>query len=461
MNAPEPISLEELADLGRRAHAAALAAGAGEAEAFAEDSRGREVRVFEGEVESLSDSAERGVGVRAWVEGRAGYAYGSDVEDEGLRTIAFAAVEAARVSDPDEHAVPPPLSPPAPRIGGLYDAALAATPIGEAIALAQDTERACRAADPRVAQVEETVYADSSDRVAIASSAGLEGAYETSSCYAFLYAIAGEGEERETGLGFGLGRAPGALDPEEIGVEAAERATALLGAGKPASRSCAVVLDPFVAASFAGFIGSSLCADSIQRQRSPFAGRLGEEVGSSAFSLHDDGLDPEGPASAPVDGEGVPRGRTALVESGTLRTYLHDTYTAHREGNGAHSTGNASRSGYRTPPSVAASNLIVTPGRASFEELLGEAGDGVYVSDVSGLHSGVNPVTGQFSVGAKGRAIRGGELAEALTGFTIASDLVSMLRAVRAVAAEPRWVPFGGSVNTPALLIGEMAIGGA
>jgi PmbA protein len=135
----------------------------------------------------------------------------------------------------------------------------------------------------------------------------------------------------------------------------------MIGAVKPKSRSCPVVLDPTVAASFIGLIGRGLAASAVQRGRSPFAERLGEEVANEALLLHDDGLDPDGFASAPFDGEGVPRRRTALIEAGTLRTYLYDTYTANR-GEAAASTGNASRSGYRSQPSVSASNLIVAPG---------------------------------------------------------------------------------------------------
>ena len=156
----------------------------------------------------------------------------------------------------------------------------------------------------------------------------------------------------------------------------------------------------------------------------------------------------------------MPRRRTALIEGGRLRTYLYDTYTANREG-GA-STGNAARA--RLP--LAALGLGLEPGRrrrrrSPSPSCSREAGDGVFVTDVAGLHSGVNPVTGVFSVGASGRAIRGGELAEPLREFTIASDLVSMLGAVRAAGAEARWVPFGGSVSTPPLLIGEMAVSGS
>jgi PmbA protein len=233
----------------------------------------------------------------------------------------------------------------------------------------------------------------------------------------------------------------------------------MIGAGKPESRSCPVVLDPTVAASFIGLLGSTLGADAVQRGRSPLAGRVGDEVAGEAFILHDDGLDPAGFATAPIDGEGLPRRRIALIEGGRLRTYLYDTYTARR--GGAESTASAGRAGYRSQPSVSASNLVVGPGSSSFEELLADAEGGVWISDVAGLHSGVNPVSGVFSVGASGRAIRDGALAEPMREFTIASDLVSMLRAVLAAGAEARWVPFGGSVCTPPLLIGEMAVSGS
>ena len=118
------------------------------------------------------------------------------------------------------------------------------------------------------------------------------------------------------------------------------------------------------------------------------------------------------------------RGRRACAPTSTTPT--RPTAAA------AASTGNAAASGYRSQPSVSASNLIVAPGELSLRaSCLSEAGEGVLVTDVAGLHSGVNPVPGVFSVGASGRAIRGGELAEPLREFTIASDLVSMLRAVR------------------------------
>ncbi|MFN8216211.1 MAG: TldD/PmbA family protein [Solirubrobacterales bacterium] len=448
----------ELSEIAQRAVAAAQAAGAGEAEAYAGRDAGREVRVHGGEVESFTAAVQAGVGVRAWIGHRVGYAYGTDLSRAGVEAIAARAAAAAAVADEDEFAAPPaPAEVEA--IAGLSDPGLAQSSADQVAELALTVERTALAADPRVAGVEQVVYADSADRVAIASSTGMAGEYEASSCFAYLQALAeGEGA-RETGLGFGLGRGPADLDPEAIGAEGAARAVSMIGAAKPASRACPVVLDPTVAASFAGLIGAGLGAGAVQRGRSPFAERLGEELASTAFVLFDDGRDPEGSSSAPFDGEGVPRRRTALIEGGRLRAFLYDTYTANR--GQAQSTGSAARSGYRSLPSVSTSNLIVAPGELSLEGLLGRAGEGVYVTDVAGLHSGVNPVTGVFSVGASGRAIRDGALAEPLREFTIAGDLVSLLGAVTAAGSESRWVPFGGSVSTPPLLVGEMALSGS
>jgi PmbA protein len=452
----------DLESIAGRALDAALAVGASDAEAYAQDGEGIEVRVYEGDVEALTESAQRGLGVRAWIDGRTGYAYGTDLTDDGLRSIASDAVEAARVSDSDAHAGPAEVAAEAvSEIAGLRDASLGGWGTERKVELAQQVESAARD-DARVVAIEDTVYADESQRVAIASSAGARGGYESTSCYAYARAIAAaDGDDRQTGLGFGVARGPAVLDAGAIGAEAADRATALLGATKPPSRSCPVVLDETVAASFIGFIGGVLCADAVQRGRSPFADRLGDEIAAAALTLSDDGIDPEGPASAPFDGEGTPHRRTALIEGGRLDTYLYDSYTARRAGGGQASTGNASRAGYRSAPSVSTTNLVIAEGEGTLDALLAEAAGGIYVTDVAGLHSGVNPVSGTFSVGASGRRIEGGELSDPHTEFTIASDLASMLGAVRAAARPARWVPFGGSVKAPALLIGEMAVAGS
>jgi PmbA protein len=447
----------DLEQAAARAVEAALAAGASDAEAWAEHAVEREIRVYEGNVESLTDAAGNGIGIRSFEDGRWGYAYGTDLSDAGLKALAEAAAGAAAVADPDEFAgLPDEFG--AAEVGPLASPLLEQWDTARKVELALEVERVARAREG-VSQVEEALYADGAQRVALANSRGFSAAYESTIAYAWASAFAGEGSDLMTGLGVGMARDPAGLDPEAIGDEAAQRALELVGARQVEGRRCPVVLDTFVAASFAGFIGGMLSADAVQRGRSLFADREGDEVAGAEFVLVDDGVHPEGPSTAPFDGEGSARRRTPLIEEGRLLTFLFDVRTA-RKG-GRQTTGNAGRGSYRSPPSVSTTNLVVEAGDASLEELVRRAGDGLYVSSVAGLHSGVNPVSGTFSVGATGRLIENGELGRPVREMTIASDLVSMLKSVEAVGGPGRWVPFGGSVRSAPVLIREMQVSGA
>ncbi len=203
-----------LQDVAGRALDAALGAGAEAAEAYAEDSTKREVRVFGGEVESLTEAGERGVGVRSWIGGRVGYAYGTDISAEGLRRLGADSAEAARIADPDEFAVPPEANGAAPEIEGLADPSVGEWTTERKVELAKAVESVARQADERIEAIETTVYVDEEASAALASSTGLAGAYEATACYAYLQAIAAAGGDRQTGLGFGMGRGPDDLDAE-------------------------------------------------------------------------------------------------------------------------------------------------------------------------------------------------------------------------------------------------------
>jgi PmbA protein len=447
------VKLDEIAG---RAVEAATGAGASDAEAWTEEATSRRIRVYEGEVESLSDAGGRGVGVRAFVDGRSGYAYGTDLSDAGIAEVAAVARAAADAADPDEYAGLPDEFGATP-VEGIASSALREWSTERKVELALAVERAARSR-PGVTQVENAIYSDADGSVALANSRGFAAGYDATQAWAYASAFAGEGADLMTGFGVDLGRDPDSLDPESIGAEAAERALALVGARQPESRRCPVVLDAFVAASFIGFIGSMLSADAVQRGRSLFAGREGDEIADPALALGDDGTDPEGPSSAPFDGEGSPSRRTPLIAGGRLLTFLFDARTARKAGRTT--TGNASRGSYRSPPSVGTTNLVLEPGTVDLDGLFGAAGEGLFVTEVAGLHSGVNPVSGTFSVGASGRLIEGGEAGAPVRELTIASDLVSMLQAVREVGSAGRWVPFGGSVKAPPVLVAQMVVSG-
>ena len=428
-------------------------------EAFALRKVETDIEVLDGEVDSLSRADTRGIGVRVIIDGRQGYASTAIVTDEGLRDVLEEARSNASVATPDEaNVLPEPAE--TPDVGQLARPGFDAVPVDEKISLGLSMERAARDADPRIRGIDVAKYGDVHVQVALASTRGLALTTERTDAWAYVMPMAADEDETQTGIGVTIGRAPSELDVETAGREGTERATRLLGAAKPESRRAPVVFDPYATASFLGVLSQALSAEAVLKGRSLFADRLGESVASDELTLVDDGLRPDGPATAPWDGEGVPQQTTALIEGGVLRSFLHNTWTARRTGDGATSTGNASRGSYRSSPGLAPTNLYLEPGRLDQRGILDRAGDGVYVQDVVGIHSGANPISGEFSVGITGLVIRDGELAEPIREATVASTIVDVLQAIRAVGSDLRFYPFGGALGGSTVLVGEMAISG-
>lgn len=442
-------------DLEDLAAAAVDAARAGEAvEAYAEGSRRTEVDARRGEVEGLTFAETRGLGVRLIVGGRLGFAYAAYPSIEEARDVVARARENAALATEDEHNVLPAASTWEP-IEGLYFEEQAAMPADDKVALALAFERAATTTDPRVRKVDTCSFGDSVGRAVIASTSGVSSGFERTGCWCVVETLAEQGGDTQTGFSFQVAHRVADLDPDGVAREAVERAAQMLGATKPATQHVSVVLDPFAASAFLGVLAGALTAEAVQKGRSLFADLVGERVGAEAFTLVDDGRLVAGPAASPFDDEGVPTGRTELIGGGVLNGFLHNTYTAHR--GGAVSTGNASRAGYRSTPGVGTTNLFVEPGVEGFDELVRRAEGGVLIRSVSGVHSGANPISGEFSVGATGLRIAGGALGEPVREMTIASTVPEMLRSIAAVGSDLR---FFSSVGTPSILIGEMTVAG-
>jgi PmbA protein len=430
-----------------------------EVEAFAVRSTETQIEALNGQVDALSSAVTRGVGVRVVVDGRQGYASTAVVTKEGLNEALAEARSNAAVATPDEANGLPDEQPPAD-VGDLTRPGLAATPVEDKIRLALDVERIARETSPEVRGVDAAAYGDTLIEAALVSTRGLERTLARTDAWAYVFALASRDGETQTGLGVTIGRAPDELDVEAAGREGASRAVRLLGSKKPESRKVPVVLDPYAAAQFLGVLSGALSAEAVLKGRSLFADRLGDEVAASGLHLIDDGLRPDGPATAPWDGEGVPQQRTAIIDDGRLASYLHNTWTARRTGGDARSTGNASRGSFRSSPGVAPTNIYLEPGNLSASEVIARAGDGVYVQDVAGIHSGANPISGDFSVGVTGLAIRGGELAEPFREATAASTILEILRSIDEVGSDLRFYPFGGALGGSTVLVTEMSVAG-
>jgi PmbA protein len=443
-----------LADLA--AKVAAEAEGGEEVEAFVGGSTSTSVKVHGGGIESLTQATTAGIGVRVVRDGRQGFAYAGTLDSAVIAEVLAEARDNAAYAEPEDWvglAEPDGVVPPEV---DLWRDELVAMPTDHKVALALDLERAVQARDPRIRGVRVAQWGDGSGAAAVATSTGISVTGRSTFCHLSVQALAEDGGETTTGYGVSVGRDQGDVSLDEAADDAAERATRLLGAVKPATGAVTLVLEPRMAATILGVVAGMLNGESVLKGRSPFAERVGEQIASPLLTLVDDPTDPRSLGADAHDGEGLATRRIPLIEAGVLQGFLHNTATGRRAG--VPSTASAVR-GYRSTPGVGAQALAVTPGVGSLDDLLAGVDHGVLVQSMTGLHSGVNPVSGDFSVGIEGLMVRGGARAEPVREATVASTVQRLLLDISAAGGEREWTP--GGTGAVALLIPGVTLSGA
>ena len=435
-----------------------------EVEAYVSRGKSTEVKVFEGGVESLSVAESAGVGIRvvtapgvaAGGGRRQGFAYAGSLDDDVVAETLEEARDNAGFGTSDEFlglAVPDGVAVPDL---DLWRDDLATLPTGKKVEAALELERLVRAGDPRIRQVESSYWGDSASESAVATSTGIAGSSRRTTCYVSAYAIAGEGADTQTGAGYSVGRSPDDVSLEAAAADAVLRATRLLGARKPASARVTVVLEPRITATLLSILAGTLDGEAVLKGRSLFAQRVGEAVSVPRLTVVDDPTDPEAYGASRIDAEGLACRRNVLIDGGILQGFLYNTYAGRRAGQP--STGSAVRAGFKSGPGIGARAVTAVPGTMSPAEILASVGDGLVVQSISGVHSGVNTVSGDFSVGAEGMMFRHGELAEPVREFTIASTIQRMLLEIVAIGNDLERLPSSAAGLT--IAIGDVSMSG-
>jgi len=434
----------------------AMAKPGEQVEAYVSRSLSTDVRVYEGEVEHFVSAQSEGIGIRVIRDGRTGTSYAgtldpsqiAEVLAEARDNLTYGEVdEWAGLAEPDGVAVVPQT---------LWDERLEDTSTARKIELAKELERRALAVDGRV-RVDDSNYSDAFGEAAVATTTGIRVAGRENGCYLSVGTLADDGDETQTGFGFAVGRNTDELDVDKAAREAADRATRLLGATKPKSRRVTVVLDPYVTAQFLGIIGSTLNGESVVKGRSLFANRLGDQVANPLVTLLDDPTNPLAYTATDIDGEGLAARRNVLIDAGRLEMFVQSSYSARRMG--VATTGNGVRGGVGGAPSAGCLALQVVPGSRSQAEIVAGIDDGILIQQVQGLHSGVNPVSGDFSTGAAGLLITGGTVGAPVREFTIASTLQKMLLDITEVGGDLEWLPM--RATGVSLVIHDVTMSGA
>ena len=433
----------------------ALKQGATDAECTIAEGDEFSVSVRMGDIEKLQEAASRSAGLRVLVGQRSGSAYTSDLTAAGIRRMVQAAVDNAEVTGEDPFA-----GLPDREVLGkvdhdlrLFDDSIHSLAAPARIEQARRAEAAFLAYDARIDKSEGGQFDSGTSGRYFANSRGFAGTYAHSHCSLTAVPVASQNGAMERDYWYSSARSPARLDtPENVGITAAKRTLRRLGARKVPTQKAAIVFEPRIARQLLGHIGEAVDGDSVYRDSSFLAGKLGERVANDSVTIIDDGTIPGLWGTVPFDAEGLPTRRTVIIERGILKSYLLNTYTARKLG--LHSTGNAGR-GLSGAPYVQNGNFFLEAGSLTPEQVIQKAGTGLYVTELLG--NGVNIVNGDYSCGAQGLWIENGELAFPVSEVTIAGTLMEMLNSIDAIGSD---LEFQSTMAAPTLLIREMMISG-
>jgi PmbA protein len=412
--------------------------------------------LLDGEPEENAYGVSGGISLRCISQdGRQGIATASDISEPSLENLAEWSYKNCLASGRDEGVV-------------LYDGFGAGEETslelfdedlsGVATAafrmkICSDMTAIARSRDKRVISVRSASWSHGFGESFYSSTAGLSLWKRGTRASCGVAVVLGDGESYEMGSYGQSGRFSGDLDAESIAGEAVDRTARILG-GKPLpTGKYTLLLEPEVSASIVDEIGEMFCASEVHKGRSLMRGMIGQSVAGGAVTLIDDARLPRRLGSSSFDREGVPTGRTVLIDSGTAKAYLYNLQHAAKDG--VRSTGNAA-GGLSETPDVSPSNLILVPGEDSPECMVKKAGRGFWVTELMGLHT-INCVSGEFSLGAKGVFFENGSMCGAVAGVTIAGNLMSFLQKITSVGND---LVFFGSTGAPSIVVEDISIAG-
>ena len=427
-------------------------AGIEEAELYVGESFSLSFSLFHSEVDNYSSNKSVTILARGIVNGKFGTANCDSWSNEHAKFLVDAIVANAKVIENEDPAFIFEGSPKYKKIN-TYNRDLENVSIDEKMKKLYELEKLIKEGDPRIIEVGGVEYSESAESVIIMNSKGLKLAQKSNY---FLYvgqAVAREGTQTKSGWELFLGNDFSKFNAKELAKEVIENTVSQLGGEACESNTYKAVLSPDVVKAFLSFYVGNADAEEVQKRSSLFIGKLGQKIASSKITVEDKPLQRNAFARW-FDDEGVATYNKPIIKNGVLQTYLYNLTTAAKEG--VQSTGNASRGGSKM--GISTFFLELKPGKKSQEELFKEVGDGVYITEVQGLHAGLNPQSGNFSLQSSGFLIKDGKKERALDVVTVSGNLMDIFRDVLEVGNDTRVFPSGMACSS--VLIKKIIVSG-
>lgn len=441
-------------DICKKLVSEALCQGADAADCIASTTEGISADIYDGQVDSFQKSQTQGIGLRVLRQGRVGYAYTERLE--GAERIVAQALSAAEVTDRDEYACiyqaaqhyaseQPEQTDLSPAVSQqVVDKALALYHAVMALPHIENVQ-GCSA------EVEKTY-------VYFANSAGTEGSASRQNTALFVDAVAKIGDWTDSGWAFAIGKTLEEVDEHQVAQQAQEKAIQYYQAERAQNGAMPVIFHGRAMVDLLGAFAPIFSAERAQKGMSQLSGKQGQKIAADCVTIVDTPDHPQLGPGLPFDGEGVPTGVHTLVDHGVLKTLLYSLSSAKQDG--VQSTGHGRR-GYSGQVTIAPHVFTVEPGTQTLAELCAAANRGVVIYEVSGLHAGVNDVSGDFSLLCKGRLIENGTEGRAVEQMVVSGNFFAMLQAILALGSDTQYsIPGGSCYASPSVYVKELAIAG-
>ena len=429
-------------------------------ELYYTSSNGFSVRVLAGEIQEYKDTAAEGAGFRGTYQGKMGYAYTENLDPSVIPSLLENAMgNASIIEDTEVEKLYP--GDDSYQTVNCYDPVLNTVEAAQKIDWAMALEKYVLSLDPKVTMADYCTIASEEHSMAIANSYGLNLSQKSNMGSAHVLARVEADGQNKSASEIWRGRDFADFDYKKVATEAVDKALSFLGASPVPSGQYPIIFTKDTSASILGVFLSVFFAERCQKGMSLLnKGKVGETIAAPHLTLRDDPITEHSLVNLAFDAEGVATQNKAIIENGVLKTLLYTTKSAEKDG--VKSTGNAIKMGFGGAITTGPTNLYLAPGTTSYDDMVASLDKGLVITSMAGLHSGVNPVSGDFSVSAEGYYVEGGKVVKPVEQITIAGNFYQLLKDVQTVGSDLqiRTMNIAG-IGAPSILVSNLSVAGA
>ncbi|WP_432404946.1 TldD/PmbA family protein [Wukongibacter sp. M2B1] len=428
-------------------------------EAFIQKRKKLNIKVFKGEIDDYSISDEYGLSFRGIYDGKMGYSYTEKIDESSIDMLIKEVIDNAKIIDSDDEEFIFKGSREYKKIDS-YNDSLDNISNKEKIEFTKAMEEEALKADERVEAVNYCVYGEEIEHNILLNTKGLSLEEKSNIAYGYISVMVKYGDDIKTASKDVISNNFSRFNAKELALEAVKEGISQLGAESIESDNYPVILRNEASASLLEAYSTIFSAEKVQKGLSMLSGKIQDKIANDIVTLIDDPHMEGGVASMSFDGEGVASQKKKIIENGVLKTYLHNLKSAKKDG--VESTGNAYKPSYKSTVSIAPANMYIQEGEQKFDDMVGSIQKGLIITGFQGLHSGVNTVSGDFSLAAHGYLIENGKISTAVNQITVAGNFYEMMKNIIEVGEDLKFTFPGGNgyIGSPSLKISELSISG-